>query len=73
MKWCAIPDWRRVLRRAADARGVFLSDEVMNFVLGRFSRDLGSLMQLLDKLDQHALRTQRAITIPLLKDMLDTE
>lgn len=38
-------EMRAVLRRAADARGVFLSDEVMNFVLGRFSRDLGSLMQ----------------------------
>ena len=50
-----------------------LGDDVMDYMLRRFSRDLGSLMQLLDKLDQHALRTQRAITIPLLKDMLDTE
>ncbi|MBP7457347.1 MAG: DnaA regulatory inactivator Hda [Ottowia sp.] len=66
-------DMRAVLRRAADARGVFLSDEVMNFVLGRFSRDLGSLMQLLDHLDCYALQTQRAITIPLIKSMLQNE
>ncbi|WOP14218.1 DnaA regulatory inactivator Hda [Ottowia sp. SB7-C50] len=66
-------DVRAVLRRAADARGVFLSDEVMNFVLGRFSRDLGSLMQLLDHLDRYALQTQRAITIPLVKSMLQDE
>ena len=64
---------RAVLRRAADARGVFLSDEVMDFMLNRFSRDLGSLMHLLDRLDAYALRTQRAITIPLIKSMLDDE
>ena len=40
---------------------------------GRFSRDLGSLMQLLDMLDGFALRNKRAITIPLLKTMLETE
>jgi DnaA family protein len=62
---------RAVLRQAADARGVFLSDEVMDFMLNRFSRDLASLMQLLDALDVYALQTQRAITIPLLKSMLE--
>ena len=67
------PERRAVLRQAADARGVFLSDEVMDFILTRFSRDLGSLMQLLDQLDAFALRTQRAITIPLLKTMLESE
>jgi DnaA family protein len=65
------PERRAVLRQAADARGVFLSDEVMDFMLNRFSRDLASLMQLLDALDVYALQTQRAITIPLLKSMLE--
>ena len=64
---------RAVLRQEADARGVFLGDEVMDFMLKRFSRDLDSLMQLLDQLDAYALRTQRAITIPLLKAMLESE
>jgi len=64
---------RSVLRQEADARGVFLGDEVMDYMLNRFSRDLGSLMQLLDQLDAFALRTQRAITIPLLKTMLESE
>ena len=64
---------RAVLRQEADARGIFLSDEVMAFMLSRFSRDLGSLMQLLDNLDQYALQTQRAITIPLIKLMLESE
>lgn len=67
------PERRSVLRQAADARGVFLSDEVMDFILSRFSRDLGSLMQLLDHLDAYALQAQRAITIPLIKSMLENE
>jgi DnaA family protein len=62
---------RAVLRQEADARGLFLSDEVMSYVLTRFSRDLSSLMTLLDHLDQFALQTQRAITIPLIKSMLE--
>ena len=67
------PERRSVLRQAADARGVFLSDEVMDFMLTRFSRDLGSLMQLLEQLDAYALQTKRAITIPLIKSMLENE
>ena len=65
------PERRAVLRQAADARGVFLGDEVMDFMLKRFSRDLGSLMELLDLMDGYALQTQRAITIPLIKSMLE--
>ena len=67
------PERRAVLRQAADARGVFLGDEVMDFMLTRFSRDLGSLMQLLEQLDGYALQTKRAITIPLIKSMLENQ
>ena len=67
------PERRAVLRKEADARGVFLSDDAMDFMLTRFSRDLSSLMRLLDKLDGYALQTQRAITIPLIKAMLESE
>ena len=66
------PERRAVLRQEADARGVFLGDEVMDFMLKRFSRDLGSLMQLLQQLDGYALSTKRAITIPLIKSMLES-
>ena len=62
---------RAVLRKAADARGVFLGDDVMDFMLTRFSRDLGSLMELLDLIDGYALQTKRAITIPLIKSMME--
>ena len=64
---------RAVLRQQAGARGVHLGDDVMDYMLKRFARDLGSLVALLERLDRHALRTQRALTIPLLKDMLGSE
>ena len=71
LKVLSEPERRAVLRQAADARGVFLGDEVMDFMLTRFSRDLGSLMELLDLLDGYSLQTKRPITIPLIKSMMD--
>jgi DnaA family protein len=67
------PERRAVLRRAADGRGVVLGDEVLDYMLHRFSRDLGSLMELLDQLDGYALQTQRAVTIPLIRSMLENQ
>jgi len=64
---------RAVLRREADRRGVFLSDDVMGYLLTRFARDLKHLMALLDRLDGFALSQQRAVTVPLLKRMLSEE
>ncbi|MCZ4315385.1 DnaA regulatory inactivator Hda [Comamonadaceae bacterium G21597-S1] len=65
------PERRAVLRQAADARGVFLGDEVMDFMLTRFSRDLPSLMELLDLIDAYALQTKRAITVPMIRAMME--
>jgi DnaA family protein len=65
------PERRAVLRQAADARGVFLGDDVMDYMLTRFSRDLGSLMELLELIDGYALQTKRGVTIPLIKSMMD--
>ena len=61
---------RSALRREADRRGTFLSDEVMDYLLTRFARDLKHLMGELDRLDAFSLATKRAITVPLLKQML---
>jgi DnaA family protein len=61
---------RAVLRREADRRGIFLSDEVMGYLLTHFQRDLKHLMRLLDRLDEFALAERRGVTVPLLKKML---
>ena len=63
---------RSVLQARAQARGMHLGDDVVEFMLRRFSRDLGSLLDLLDRLDRFSLRTARPITVPLLKTMLET-
>ena len=62
---------RAVLRQSADARGIFLGDEVMDFMLTRFSRDLGSLMELLELMDSYSLQTKRPLTIALIKSMME--
>ncbi len=66
----AEPEARAAMRREADRRGLFLSDDVMSYLLTRFARDLKHLMTVLDRLDEFALVHKRAITVPLLKQML---
>ncbi len=64
---------RAALRRAADRRGIFLTDDVMDYLLRRAARDLGSLMQVLDRIDRFALVRQRQVTVPLLREMLQEQ
>jgi DnaA family protein len=64
---------RAVLRREADRRGFLFPDDVMDFLLTRFERDLAHLMHLLDRLDRFALARARPVTVPLLKLMLAEE
>ena len=61
---------RAALRCEAERRGFGLSDEVMNFLLTRFPRDLAHLMPLFDRLDDFALSLARPVTVPLLRRML---
>lgn len=61
---------RAVLRRESDRRGIFLSDDVMDYLLTHFARDLSHLMALLDRLDGFAMSEHRSVTVPLLKKML---
>jgi DnaA family protein len=64
---------RAALRQEADRRGVFLSDDVIDFLLTRFERDLKHLMAQLARLDAFAMASKRALTVPLLKQMLADE
>ena len=64
---------RSALRREADRRGLFLSDEVMGHLLTRFDRDLKHLMALLDRLDEFSMVNKRGITVPMLRQMLAEE
>lgn len=61
---------KRVLQHQARERGLHLSDEVSHYLLTHFARDLNNLTTLLARLDAYALRTQRGISVPMLKQML---
>ena len=69
----AEPEVRAALRREADRRGTFLTDEVMDYLLTRFARDLKHLMARSTGSTSSRSRTKRAITVPLLKQMLAEE
>ena len=62
---------REVLMKHAQALGMHLGKDLLDYLLSRFSRDLGHLIDLLHRLDAFALQTQRPLTIPLLRAMLD--
>ena len=70
---CSESEARAALRREADRRGIFLADEVMDYLLTRSARDLGTLMQLLDRIDHFALAHQRGVTVPLLRQVLQED
>lgn len=58
-----------VLAHEAARRGIPLGDELIAYLLTRYARDLGSLMALLDALDEFSLAEKRAVTLPLLRRM----
>ncbi len=61
---------RDALQLRAELRGLELPDETAQFLLHRSRRDMASLYKLLDKLDDEALRAQRRLTIPFVRDVL---
>jgi DnaA-homolog protein len=61
------------LTQSAAARGLSLSAGVLPYLLTHYRRDMRSLSAMLDALDQYSLETQRPITLPLLRDLLQLE
>jgi DnaA family protein len=61
---------RAVLKAQASSRGIELDDSVLDWLFARYARDLGALLDLLDKLDAASLAAQRRVTIPFLRDFL---
>ena len=61
------------LSRAAAMRGLSVSPGVLPYLITHFQRDMRSLSAMLDALDRYSLETQRPITLPLLRDLLQLE
>jgi DnaA family protein len=61
------------LSQAAATRGLAVSPGVLPYLITHFERDMRSLSAMLDALDRYSLETQRPITLPLLRDLLQLE
>ncbi len=61
------------LTHAAHARGFALAPGVLPYLITHFRRDMRSLSTMLDALDRYSLETQRPITLPLLRSLLQLE
>lgn len=60
----------RALKLRARERGIELPNEVARYLLRRESRDMHSLVALLDRLDRSSLAAHRRITIPFVRELL---
>ena len=58
------------LKQHAKERGMKLPDEVTDYCLRYLRRDLATLMATLDALDEWSLTTQKPITLPMLRKLL---
>ncbi|VVE66367.1 DnaA regulatory inactivator Hda [Pandoraea captiosa] len=61
---------KQALQNAARERGLQLAADVPAYLLTHFERDMSSLMALLDRLDRFSMEQKRAVTLPLLRQML---
>lgn len=59
-----------LLARAA-ARGLDIPAETLSYLLHHAPRDFGALCRLLDELDRASLATQRRLTVPLARQVLE--
>lgn len=63
-------DKQKLLQQKARERGLVLSEDVARYLLNRQERDLHSLIQILNLLDQASIVHQRKLTIPFIKEVL---
>jgi DnaA family protein len=57
----------------ARSRGFELGRDVIDYLLRRQARDLPGLLAVLDALDRYSLENKRAVTIPLVRELLSAQ
>ena len=63
-------DKRAALQMRARRRGLEMGNEVAEYLLRRCPRDMDSLFNLLNQLDQASLAAKRRLTIPFVRELL---
>jgi DnaA family protein len=61
---------REALRLRAHSRGLELPEDSALYLQRRFRRDLATLYELLDAIDEAALQAQRRLTVPFIRQVL---
>ena len=67
------PGQVEALQLRARQRGLELSDEAAWYLVHRLPRDMQSLCAVLDRLDEASLAAQRRLTVPFLKEVLESQ
>ncbi len=62
---------RAAIAVRAAQRGIELTDETLQYLQNRFTRDMKGLTALLDRLDVASLQEQRRVTLPFIRRVLD--
>ena len=60
----------QALQQRAEARGFDLEENVANYLLNNYNRDIADLFEMLETLDKAQLQLQRRLTIPFVKSVL---
>jgi DnaA family protein len=61
---------REALRRHSTQRDLRLGEEIFDYLLTRYARDMGTQMAVIDALDRLSLQTRRPATLALLREAL---
>jgi DnaA family protein len=61
----------KALQARADQRGFELTDRVLEYLFRHYARDIESMMEILNKLDEESLRKKTVITVPFVKQVLE--
>jgi len=61
----------QALQQRAEARGFDLEENVANYLLNNYNRDIADLFEMLETLDKAQLQLHRRLTIPFVKSVLD--
>ena len=63
---------QHAIKLRAKARGFDMSDDVVQYIFNRLSRDTGSLFALLDRIDEESISAGRKVTVPFVSELLKT-
>lgn len=64
-------DKQAAFQMRARARGLEVNEEVVAYIFKRCERDMASLLELLNRIDEASIREQRKVTIPFLRSLLE--